>query len=92
MEMLRIGYNLFRAEEIDIVENYQEPKSNYILKPCLQSHSEARHPYKGLAMMEYIHLSFSMLLVGTYALTKKKSRPADHFPFAKLSNGALKHL
>ncbi len=33
-----------------------------------------------------------MLLVGTYALTKKKSRTADDFPFAKLSNGALKKV
>jgi hypothetical protein len=33
-----------------------------------------------------------MLLVGTYALTKKKSRTADDFPFAKLSNGALQKV
>jgi hypothetical protein len=40
---------------------------------------------------EVQYLSFSMLLVGTYALTKK-SRTADDFPFAKLSNGALKRM
>jgi hypothetical protein len=43
-----------------------------------------------LRVMKYIYLSFSMLLVGTYALTEKKSRTADNSPFAKLSNRALK--
>jgi hypothetical protein len=45
-----------------------------------------------LAVMKYIFLSFLMLLVGTYAVTKKKSCSADDFPFAKLSNGALKKV
>jgi hypothetical protein len=48
--------------------------------------------YTLLRVMKYIYGSFSMLLVGTYALTKKKSRTADDFPFAKLSNGALKKV
>jgi hypothetical protein len=48
--------------------------------------------YTSLAVMKYLFNAFSMLLVGTYALTKKKSRTADDFPFAKLSNGALKKV
>ena len=48
--------------------------------------------YTSLRVMKYIYVSFSMLLVGTYALTKKKSRTADDFPFAKLSNGALNRV
>jgi hypothetical protein len=48
--------------------------------------------YTSLRVMKYIYVSFAMLLVGTYALTKKKSRTADDFPFAKLSNGALKSV
>ena len=48
--------------------------------------------YTSLRVMKYIYLSFGMLLVGTYALTKNKSRTADDFPFAKLSNGALKKV
>ena len=48
--------------------------------------------YTLLRVMKYIYVSFSMLLVGTYALMKKKSRTADDFPFAKLSNGALKKV
>ena len=48
--------------------------------------------YTSMAVMKHIFLSFSMLLVGTYALTKKKSRTAEDFPFAKLSNGALKRV
>jgi hypothetical protein len=44
-------------------------------------------------IMKYIYVSFfAMLLVGTYALTKKKSHTADNFSFAKLSNGALKKV
>jgi hypothetical protein len=39
--------------------------------------------------MKHIYVSFAMLLVGTYAVTKKKSRTADDFLFAKLSNRAL---
>jgi hypothetical protein len=31
----------------NIVENDKEPKLNFILKPCLQSHAKARHRYKG---------------------------------------------
>lgn len=41
--------------------------------------------YTSLKVMNHIFTSFGMLLVGTYALTKKKSRSADDFPFAKLS-------
>ena len=37
-------------------------------------------------------VTFGMLLVGTYTLTKKKSRTATDFPFAKLSNGAVKKV
>jgi hypothetical protein len=49
--------------------------------------------YTSLAvMMTHIYISFSILLVGTYALTKKKSRTMDNFPFAKPSNGTLKWL
>ena len=48
--------------------------------------------YTSLKVMNHIFTSFGMLLVGTYALTKKKSRSADDFPFAKLSNGALKKV
>jgi hypothetical protein len=48
--------------------------------------------YTLLCVMKYIYVSFSMLLVGTYALTKKKLRIANNFPFAKLSNGALKKV
>jgi hypothetical protein len=44
--------------------------------------------YTSLPVIKYIYI-FAMLLVGTYALTKKKSRVADDFPFVKLSNGAL---
>jgi hypothetical protein len=48
--------------------------------------------YTSLRVMKYIYVSFAMLLVGTYALTKKKSRTAYNFPLAKLSNGALKSV
>jgi hypothetical protein len=48
--------------------------------------------YTSLWVMKYIYVSFAMLLVGTYALTKKKSRTVDGFPFAKLSNGVLKKV
>jgi hypothetical protein len=42
--------------------------------------------------MKYIYVSFAVLLVSTYALTKNKSCRADGFPFAKLSNGAVKKV
>ncbi len=45
--------------------------------------------HTSLTVMKHMFMSFSTLLVGTYALTKKKSRTAADFPFAKLSNGAL---
>ncbi len=35
--------------------------------------------YTSLAVMKYIYLSFSMLLVGTYALTKKNHAPQMTF-------------
>jgi hypothetical protein len=37
-----------------------------------------------------VFVVFGILLVGTYSLTKKKSRTADDFPFHKVSNGAVK--
>ncbi len=49
--------------------------------------------YTSLAeRMKYIFVSFLILLVVIYALTKKKSRTADDCPVAKLSNGALKKV
>jgi hypothetical protein len=48
--------------------------------------------YTSLCVMKYIYVPFAMLLVGTYAQTKKKSLTADDFPFAKLSKGALKKV
>ena len=42
--------------------------------------------------MTYLYIAYSMLLVGTYRLTKKKSRTADDFPFHKISNSALKKV
>ena len=48
--------------------------------------------YTSQEVMYYIFVTFGMLLVGTYALTKKKSRTASDFPFHKLSNSSLKRI
>jgi hypothetical protein len=45
-----------------------------------------------MGVMKHVFLSFSMILVGTYACPKKKSRTVDDFSFAKLSNEALKKV
>jgi hypothetical protein len=45
--------------------------------------------YTSLGLMTYLYIAYSMLLVGTYRLTKKKSRTADDFPFHKISNAAI---
>jgi hypothetical protein len=42
--------------------------------------------------MTYLYLAFIMLLVGTYKLTKRKSRTADNFPFHKIFNLAMKRV
>ena len=43
-------------------------------------------------VMLHVHLTFGFLMVGTHALTKKKSRTAVDFPFHKLSNGAMRKV
>ena len=48
--------------------------------------------YTSAEVMHYIFVTFGMLLVGTYALTKKKSRTASDYPFHKLSNSALNRV
>jgi hypothetical protein len=45
--------------------------------------------YTSLGLMTYLYIAYSMLMVGTYRLTKKKSRTADDFPFHKISNSAI---
>ena len=47
--------------------------------------------YTSLALMQFVWLSYSMFLVGTYRVSKKKSRTGDDFPFHKISPAALKH-
>ena len=48
--------------------------------------------YTSLDVMTHVYTAFGMLLVGTYSLTKKKSRTAADFPFHKISNGAMKKV
>ena len=48
--------------------------------------------YTSAEVMKYIYVIFGMLLVGTYKLTKKKSRTAVDYPFHKLSNSALRRV
>ena len=48
--------------------------------------------YTSQEVMKYIFVTFGMLLVGTYALTKKKSRTSVDYPFHKLSNSASKRI
>ena len=42
--------------------------------------------------MKHIYDTYGMLMVGTYRLSKKKSRTGADFPFAQLSNGAMKFI
>ena len=48
--------------------------------------------YTSRDVMLHVYLTFGFLMVGTYALTKKKSRTAADFPFHRLSNGAMKKI
>lgn len=48
--------------------------------------------YTSLEVMKFLLCTYGMLMVGTYALTNKKSRTGSDFPFAKLSNKALKSI
>jgi hypothetical protein len=45
--------------------------------------------YTSLEVMHYIYITFGVLMVGTYVLSKKKSRTAADYPFHKLSKPAL---
>ncbi len=44
------------------------------------------------SVMKKVWLQCKMSMLGTFTPTKKVSRTADDFPFAKLSNGALKRV
>jgi len=46
--------------------------------------------YTSLEVLDYVYRTWSMLMVGTIALTKKVSRTAADFPFPSLSNAALR--
>lgn len=48
--------------------------------------------YTSQEVMKYIFFKYGMLLVGTYALTKKKLRTSVDYPFHKLSNSALRRI
>ncbi len=79
-----------------VIENDKEPKSNYILKPCLQSHAKARHWYKGATkkwrnVTPWIH-SCIFGIIGIIVGATKYEKQTCSFPFAKLSNGALKKV
>jgi hypothetical protein len=45
--------------------------------------------YTSLEVMHYLYITFGVLMVGTYVLSKKKSRTAADYPFHKLSKPAL---
>jgi hypothetical protein len=45
--------------------------------------------YTSLQLMATLWMAYKMYLVGTMKMSKKKSRTAEDFPFAKLSTGAL---
>ena len=48
--------------------------------------------YTSLDVMEKVYDSYKMLMVGTYKLTKKKSRTGGDFPYHRLSGSALKKV
>ena len=48
--------------------------------------------YTSQALMLHLWLVYKMLMVGTMRLTTKKSRTGADFPFAKLSNRALRFM
>ena len=45
--------------------------------------------YTSLSLMESMHDTYQMLLVGTFKFTKKKSRDGSDFPFHRMGNSAL---
>jgi Transposase IS4 len=45
--------------------------------------------YTSLEVMHYIYITFGVLMVGTYVLSKKKSRTAADYPFHKVSKPTL---
>ena len=46
-----------------------------------------------MEVMTHVYDAYGMLMVGTYAnLTNKKSRTGADFPFAQLTNGAMKFV
>jgi hypothetical protein len=45
--------------------------------------------YTSIDVIKHVWQAFGFLVVGTMVLTKKKSRAADDFPFAKLSAHAI---
>lgn len=48
--------------------------------------------YTSLTMIDYMYKQYKAFVVGTIALTKKKSRDSNDFPFHKLSGPATKKV
>lgn len=46
--------------------------------------------YASIEVMKFLFLTYGILMVGTFKLTKKKSRTAADFPCRKLSNLAVR--